>query len=115
MDRITLRRRPVQLMLPARSSPETLPGLLVKFWDRGIFGRIGRGERIRTSGLLVPNQALYQAEPRPESITSLVVLSRPPQLYYGVQEILELEFPEFFHQGVQSLAAVELRQALLFG
>jgi hypothetical protein len=27
---------------------------------------IGRGERIRTSGLLVPNQALYQAEPRPE-------------------------------------------------
>gem|GEM_PF-3454957 len=25
-----------------------------------------RGERIRTSGLLVPNQALYQAEPRPE-------------------------------------------------
>jgi hypothetical protein len=25
----------------------------------------GRGERIRTSGLLVPNQALYQAEPRP--------------------------------------------------
>ena len=28
---------------------------------------IGRGERIRTSGLLVPNQALYQAEPRPET------------------------------------------------
>jgi hypothetical protein len=27
---------------------------------------VGRGERIRTSGLLVPNQALYQAEPRPE-------------------------------------------------
>ncbi len=27
----------------------------------------GRGERIRTSGLLVPNQALYQAEPRPET------------------------------------------------
>jgi hypothetical protein len=27
---------------------------------------IGRGGRIRTSGLLVPNQALYQAEPRPE-------------------------------------------------
>ena len=32
----------------------------------------GRGERIRTSGLLDPNQALYQAEPRPEltSVTS---------------------------------------------
>src|SRR5580704_7563638 len=29
----------------------------------------GRGERIRTSGLLVPNQALYQAEPRPESLS----------------------------------------------
>jgi hypothetical protein len=27
----------------------------------------GRGERIRTSDLLVPNQALYQAEPRPDS------------------------------------------------
>ena len=26
----------------------------------------GRGERIRTSDLLVPNQALYQAEPRPD-------------------------------------------------
>ena len=29
-----------------------------------IFG--GRGERIRTSDLSVPNAALYQAEPRPE-------------------------------------------------
>ncbi len=27
----------------------------------------GRGEWIRTTGLLVPNQALYQAEPRPEA------------------------------------------------
>ena len=25
-----------------------------------------RGERIRTSGLFVPNEALYQAEPHPE-------------------------------------------------
>ena len=31
----------------------------------------GRGGRIRTFDLLVPNQALYQAEPRPE-LTSLV-------------------------------------------
>jgi aerobic-type carbon monoxide dehydrogenase small subunit (CoxS/CutS family) len=30
----------------------------------------GRGEWIRTTGLLVPNQALYQAEPRPESLQS---------------------------------------------
>ncbi len=27
---------------------------------------IGRGERIRTSDLSVPNRALYQAEPRPD-------------------------------------------------
>ena len=27
----------------------------------------GRGERIRTSDLSVPNRALYQAEPRPEN------------------------------------------------
>ena len=31
-----------------------------------MFEGIGRGEWIRTTGLLVPNQALYQAEPRPE-------------------------------------------------
>ena len=30
----------------------------------------GRGEWIRTTGLLVPNQALYQAEPRPEPFQS---------------------------------------------
>ncbi len=28
---------------------------------------IGRGERIRTSDLTVPNRALYQAEPRPDN------------------------------------------------
>ena len=28
---------------------------------------IGRGERIRTSDLTVPNRALYQAEPRPDA------------------------------------------------
>ena len=33
---------------------------------RSLHKKIGRGGRIRTSGLLVPNQALYQAEPRPE-------------------------------------------------
>ena len=31
-----------------------------------IFG--GRGERIRTSDLSVPNAALYQAEPRPDKV-----------------------------------------------
>src|ERR1035441_4411618 len=34
-------------------------------------GKLGRGGRIRTFDLLVPNQALYQAEPRPD-IFSLV-------------------------------------------
>ena len=28
----------------------------------------GRGERIRTSDLTVPNRALYQAEPRPDKL-----------------------------------------------
>ncbi len=32
-----------------------------------VIERFGRGEWIRTTGLLVPNQALYQAEPRPDS------------------------------------------------
>ena len=30
------------------------------------FSENGRGERIRTSDLTVPNRALYQAEPRPD-------------------------------------------------
>src|ERR1035438_987897 len=34
-------------------------------------GKFGRGGRIRTFDLLVPNQALYQAEPRPD-VSSLV-------------------------------------------
>ena len=32
---------------------------------------IGRGERIRTSDLTVPNRALYQAEPRPDVCRAL--------------------------------------------
>jgi hypothetical protein len=33
----------------------------------GVFPKyFGRGERIRTSDLTVPNRALYQAEPRPD-------------------------------------------------
>ena len=34
--------------------------------DNDFSGMDGRGEWIRTTGLLVPNQALYQAEPRPD-------------------------------------------------
>ena len=51
---------------PSRSSSQKkrttrLSGSVCRF--PGIFGR---GERIRTSDLSVPNRALYQAEPRPE-------------------------------------------------
>jgi C-methyltransferase C-terminal domain len=46
------------------------PGLLVDPGVEHIAGTenvlFGRGGRIRTSDLLVPNQALYQAEPRPD-------------------------------------------------
>ena len=35
-------------------------------------GRDGRGERIRTSGLYVPNVALYQAKLHPEAETGAV-------------------------------------------
>ncbi len=34
--------------------------------NRKLLKRIGRGERIRTSDPLVPNQVLYQAEPLPD-------------------------------------------------
>ena len=37
---------------------------------------IGRGERIRTSDLTVPNRALYQAEPRPD-----ILCQRPVDMY----------------------------------
>ena len=45
----------------------------LKIWEIN-----GRGERIRTSDLLVPNQALYQAEPRPEMSIALNLL-----VYHG--------------------------------
>ena len=35
------------------------------------FRKFGRGERIRTSDPLVPNQVLYQAEPLPEHVGKL--------------------------------------------
>ena len=34
-------------------------------------GFVGRGERIRTSDPLVPNQVLYQAEPLPEHVLQM--------------------------------------------
>ena len=51
---------------PAKSKPNAIPTNAINdFSDLG-----GRGEWIRTTGLLVPNQALYQAEPRPEPFQS---------------------------------------------
>ena len=38
--------------------------------------RSGRGERIRTSDLTVPNRALYQAEPRPDKGTKGILGNR---------------------------------------
>src|ERR1700733_6114994 len=48
-------------------------------------GRLnGRGEWIRTTGLLVPNQALYQAEPRPVPSSLLA----PPRRVHLSREYL---------------------------
>ena len=41
----------------------------IKTDQKGRFKFSGRGERIRTFDTLVPNQALYQTELRPESET----------------------------------------------
>src|SRR5688572_24018401 len=50
----------------ARGKPEPTFGNLI----------FGRGDWIRTSGLSVPNRALYQAEPRPEGIQSTLSVRR---------------------------------------
>jgi hypothetical protein len=59
-------------------APTGLSHLILKGW-------IGRGERIRTSGLLVPNQALYQAEPRPDyrKVHSILACSQSPKQQNG--------------------------------
>jgi hypothetical protein len=45
-----------------------------------IFSRFGRGERIRTSGLYVPNVALYQAKLHPDcDVVMHVTGSNPAQ------------------------------------
>ena len=38
----------------------------------------GRGERIRTSGLYVPNVALYQAKLHPDAAVAMPVLAASP-------------------------------------
>ena len=46
---------------------------------RGALRISGRGERIRTSDLSVPNRALYQAEPRPDEGLTLLETARGVQ------------------------------------
>ena len=58
-------------MLPARDLPELLifktkTAASVKHWRPFWLENSGRGERIRTSGLYVPNVALYQAKLHPD-------------------------------------------------
>jgi hypothetical protein len=42
-------------------------------WQPSTFEFSGRGERIRTSDLSVPNRALYQAEPRPDKCRQVIL------------------------------------------
>ncbi len=50
----------------------------------------GRGERIRTSGLLDPNQALYQAEPRPEKTSLASHYSQPRLRAFSVRAFIRI-------------------------
>ena len=65
-------RSSTQLLVPnwfgaARSRKfKALLSIIKNGKDESPYRFYGRSERIRTSGLLVPNQALYQAEPHPE-------------------------------------------------
>src|ERR1017187_3549421 len=86
--------------------------------------RDGRGGRIRTFDLLVPNQALYQAEPRPD-VSSLVCctpvaqartiefVSNTPKLRElpAVHEVLEQLAPSLA-RFPRALVVSEIRRAL---
>jgi hypothetical protein len=61
--------------------------------------RNGRGERIRTFDILLPKQALYRAELRPEQLKIIAEL----RLFERVGQPLALGFcgrfvPSFYHQ-----------------
>src|SRR5215204_4971561 len=69
----------------------------------GLFVRnFGRGERIRTSDLSVPNRALYQAEPRPDiafANSKMRLKERKPKADWiigkrleGVKHVADLRF-----------------------
>lgn len=66
-------RFPIGLAIPPRANGRSRADPRIA----RISSHSGQGERTRTSGLLVPNQALYQAELRPDVSVSLQ--SREPR------------------------------------
>lgn len=52
----------------------------------------GRGAEIRTPDLLVPNQALYQAEPRPEEIRAGFAAANRRITQYNISLLGSREF-----------------------
>ena len=52
------------------SDPKTKPVGV----ESSILGNLGRGERIRTSGLYVPNAALYQAKLRLDKVNPTMAI-----------------------------------------
>ena len=83
LERIRATRRGEQPIEP--EDPFLLRDVATLLIDCGLRRRMvlktgkmnGRGERIRTSGLLVPNQALYQAEPRPDDLQFSISERKP--------------------------------------
>jgi hypothetical protein len=73
MERVVPTAQYDELVATDPQSPKAKRRLGIEFSNRRICSKckrmFGRGEWIRTTGLLVPNQALYQAEPRPDEPT----------------------------------------------
>ena len=86
-----------------RTKPST-----VKRVNAGI-GVNGRGERIRTSDLLVPNQALYQAEPRPDEERNLQYTTdrSKSELYQRLFDPDQLKFDRIFAEGPEGAGGVK--------
>ena len=85
----------------------------------------GRGEWIRTTGLLVPNQALYQAEPRPDEKDELARLRLtqhrvyhctpiPLKLRIGLGQPAILEIANHARRGGRVVDRTRLESGLTF-
>ena len=61
----------------ATRNPDTKNPGSASYQDSCVFLRIGRGDRIRTYDLYVPNVALYQTELHPDSEPGIVRNRRP--------------------------------------